>query len=207
MDASMGKKKKTRKRSAPQSDEDPPSAIMVTDTELAMHEPDGQYDVNEPTMGEKLADLTLLGDAGGHDPAQEDPPSEVKPPSADSMYLLLKQALRAEDHALLLNCLYTRDEQLIDSRVSTFGSALRLSACLDNVFAGVPDLDDGEEEEEVKPVIFEDRDSEEEGTAESDDDEEDEEDLGAVIDFPHGSNRGDAVLDSGDDDDDDDGDI
>ncbi|CAA6666369.1 unnamed protein product [Spirodela intermedia] len=193
MDASMGKKKKTRKRSAPQSDEDPPSAIMVTDTELAMHEPDGQYDVNEPTMGEKLADLTLLGDA--------------EPPSADSMYLLLKQALRAEDHALLLNCLYTRDEQLIDSRVSTFGSALRLSACLDNVFAGVPDLDDGEEEEEVKPVIFEDRDSEEEGTAESDDDEEDEEDLGAVIDFPHGSNRGDAVLDSGDDDDDDDGDI
>lgn len=77
-----------------------------------MREPDGQYDMNEPTMGEKLADLSLLGDAERHDPAQEDPPREVKPPSADSVYLLLRQALRAEDHALLLNCLYTRDEQV-----------------------------------------------------------------------------------------------
>ncbi|KAJ6394451.1 hypothetical protein OIU77_023626 [Salix suchowensis] len=67
-----------------------------------------EYDVNEPTMGEKLASITLQDNdkTSSHD-MQESPPS-TKPPSADSVNILLKQALRANDRAFLLDCLYTR---------------------------------------------------------------------------------------------------
>ena len=43
---------------------------------------------------------------------QESPPS-TKPPSADSVNILLKQALRDDDRALLLDCLYTQDEKVV----------------------------------------------------------------------------------------------
>lgn len=72
-----------------------------------------EYDVNEPTMGEKLASITLQDNdkTSSHD-MQESPPS-TKPPSADSVNILLKQALRADDRALLLDCLYTQDEKVV----------------------------------------------------------------------------------------------
>ncbi|KAJ6394453.1 hypothetical protein OIU77_023627 [Salix suchowensis] len=77
-----------------------------------------EYDVNEPTMGEKLASITLLDNdkTSSHD-MQESPPS-TKPPSADSVNILLKQALRADDRALLLDCLYTQDEKVIANSIS-----------------------------------------------------------------------------------------
>uniref|UniRef100_A0A2P2KI64 WD repeat-containing protein 43-like n=1 Tax=Rhizophora mucronata TaxID=61149 RepID=A0A2P2KI64_RHIMU len=158
--------------------------------------------VNEPTMGEKLASLNLLEDQKAESHVKQESPSHANPPSADSVDILLKQALHADDHALLLDCLYTQDKkvivnsisqlrtsdaikllhflisiiqsrgaivacalpwlkslvlqhasgimsqesslvalnslyQIIESRVSTFQSALQLSSCLDSHFAGV----------------------------------------------------------------------
>ncbi|KAH8521108.1 hypothetical protein H0E87_002243 [Populus deltoides] len=77
-----------------------------------------EHDVNEPTMGEKLASITLQDDdkISSHE-MQESPPS-AKPPSADSVNILLKQALRADDRALLLDCLYTQDEKVIANSIS-----------------------------------------------------------------------------------------
>ncbi|KAF9685264.1 hypothetical protein SADUNF_Sadunf03G0036600 [Salix dunnii] len=63
-----------------------------------------EYDVNELTMGEKLASVFL------QDKIDKSPP-HAKSPSADSLNILLKQALGADDRALLLDCLYTQDEK------------------------------------------------------------------------------------------------
>lgn len=69
-------------------------------------------DSNEPTMGEKLASLNLLEADGGSKPDVVDAP-KLKPPSADSVFILLKQALRAEDQALLTDCLFRKDEKVL----------------------------------------------------------------------------------------------
>ncbi|KAI3464582.1 hypothetical protein Pfo_021245 [Paulownia fortunei] len=68
-------------------------------------------DLSEPTMGEKLASLNLEGNdkASSYDNVDFSPPA--KPPSADSVYILLEQALRADDRALLIDCLYRQDEK------------------------------------------------------------------------------------------------
>ncbi|KAI6700398.1 hypothetical protein NL676_014722 [Syzygium grande] len=182
-------------------------------------------DLNEPTMGEKLEKLNLV-DGGINISHEKQDPSPLAQPRADSVNVLLKQALHADDRALLLDCLYTQDEkviansisllnpsdvlkllqflisivesrgavlvcalpwlrrlllqhssgimsqeaslvalnslyQLIESRVSTFRPALQLSVSLDVLYAGV--IDEKEEEDApVKPVIYEDHDSEEE---------------------------------------------
>ncbi|KAK4585777.1 hypothetical protein RGQ29_023119 [Quercus rubra] len=185
--------------------------------------------VNEPTMGEKLATLNLSTDSNQlqqQEPSQPQP----QPPSADSVQVLLRQALRADDRVLLLDCLYNRDEkviaksvsllspadvlkllqslisiiqsrgailacalpwlkslllqhasgimsqesslvalnslyQLIESRVSTFESAIQLSSCLDILYTGVVD-DDIEENATTVPVIYEDEDESDEEKSE-----------------------------------------
>ncbi|TYG68191.1 hypothetical protein ES288_D05G134400v1 [Gossypium darwinii] len=154
-------------------------------------------DPSEPTMAEKLASLNLIENGKKH----------------------------ADDHALLLDCLYTQDEkviansvsqlnpsdvlkllqslvsitqsrgavlacalpwikslllhhasgimsqessllalnslyQLIESRVSTFESALQISSCLDFLYAGV--VEDEFVENAAIPVIFEDTDESDE---------------------------------------------
>ncbi|XP_052183706.1 uncharacterized protein LOC127795830 isoform X2 [Diospyros lotus] len=76
-------------------------------------------DLNEPTMGEKLANLTLL-DNSEIKSLEE---NHAKPPSADSVHVLLKQALHADDRALLLNCLSTQDEKVIANSVSLLNPA------------------------------------------------------------------------------------
>lgn len=67
-----------------------------------------EYNLDEPTMEEKLASLNLLNKS---EITEEQPPS-LAPPSADSVHVLLKQALRADDHTELLKCLYNRDEKV-----------------------------------------------------------------------------------------------
>ncbi|KAK7834041.1 wd repeat-containing protein 43, partial [Quercus suber] len=174
----------------------------------------------EPTMGEKLASMNLnnFDDAQSHVEKQQPEPSLVtvaQPPSADSVQVLLRQALRADDRVLLLDCLYNQDEkviaksvsllnpadvlkllqslisimqsrgailacalpwlrslllqhasgimsqesslialnslyQLIESRVSTFESAIQMSSCLDILYTGVVD-DDGDENATMVP--------------------------------------------------------
>ncbi|KAJ6942579.1 hypothetical protein NC652_008403 [Populus alba x Populus x berolinensis] len=74
-----------------------------------------EYDVNEPTMGEKLASITLQDNGKTNSLEIEESPPHAKPPSADSVNILLKQALRADDRALLLDCLYTQDEKVVFS--------------------------------------------------------------------------------------------
>ncbi|XP_072981584.1 uncharacterized protein [Typha angustifolia] len=214
-------KKRVKKRAAPDS----ANGDVFNNLEV-MPEPVAELNLDEPTMAEKLASLDLLKDEKEKSELMQESSPTVKPPSADSVHVLLKQALHADDHSLLLDCLYTRDEkviakstslltpadvlkllksiilmiqsrgavlvcvipwlrsllgqhassivsqessllllnslyQLIDSRISTFGSALQLSTCLDYLFVGIPD-GEADEEAVVPPIIYEDKDSEEE---------------------------------------------
>lgn len=68
-------------------------------------------DQNEPTMGEKLENLNLHdNNESKYQETLES--SQAKPPSADSVNVLLKQALHADDRALLLECLYNQDKKV-----------------------------------------------------------------------------------------------
>ncbi|KAL5975273.1 hypothetical protein ACLOJK_031952 [Asimina triloba] len=119
-DASSKQKKGKKKR--PASDADPFSSGNNVDASL-LEITDGlnnDYNMNEPTMGEKLADLNLL-DATTK--SKEDSSTNTNPPSADSVQVLLKQALHADDHVLLLDCLYTRDEKVITNSISMLNPA------------------------------------------------------------------------------------
>lgn len=69
-------------------------------------------DLSEPTMGEKLASLTLLDENKSRGDKVQESSDPAKPPSADSVHVLLKQALNADDRTLLLDCLYTQDEKV-----------------------------------------------------------------------------------------------
>ncbi|KAG2723047.1 hypothetical protein I3760_02G154800 [Carya illinoinensis] len=93
-------------------------------------------DPNEPTMGEKLASLNTIEndqskcdgsetDDHGSGEKRSEPSSSLlaQPPSADSVQVLLKQAFRADDRALLLGCLYNRDEKVIAKSVSLLNPA------------------------------------------------------------------------------------
>ncbi|KAK7325215.1 hypothetical protein VNO77_29373 [Canavalia gladiata] len=192
-------------------------------------------DLSEPTMGEKLAGLSLQNENKLRSDKEQDSSVPTKPPSADSVHVLLKQALNADDRTLLLDCLYTQDEkvitksiaqlnpsnvlkflhslisitesrgailtcalpwlkclilqhasgimsqessvrtlnslyQLIESRVSTFESAVHLSSCLDILYTSVVDeeVDDGQ----TVPVIYEDKDDSEEESEASETDQD-----------------------------------
>ena len=73
-------------------------------------------DWNELTMGEKLESLNLI-DTDDNVKTYEKKESSLHtvPPSADSVHVLLKQALNADDRSLLLDCLYTQDEKVLFS--------------------------------------------------------------------------------------------
>ncbi|KAK6912174.1 Small-subunit processome, Utp12, partial [Dillenia turbinata] len=101
------KKKKSKKRSAC----DPDST--ATDDKFEFVD-----DPNEPTMGEKLASLKLIENREAKSPEAQDSSLPIKPPSADSVHILVKQALHSDDHTLLLDCLYTQDEKVINNSTS-----------------------------------------------------------------------------------------
>ncbi|KAJ1413405.1 WD40/YVTN repeat-like-containing domain superfamily [Sesbania bispinosa] len=240
--------KKAKKRQAP-SDPDLPTITDKVDFDQC-EAAEGVLlddDLNEPTMGEKLASLSLLDENKSRRDKEEESSISVKPPSADSVHVLLKQALNADDRTLLLDCLYTQDEkvikksiaqlnpsnvlkllqslisiiesrgailacalpwlkclllqhasgimsqessfkvlnslyQLIESRVSTFKSALQLSSCMDILYSGV--IDKEVDEVQTVPVIYEDKDSEEEfeDAMETDQDSEDGEQSDEALD-------------------------
>ncbi|KAJ3674299.1 hypothetical protein LUZ60_004915 [Juncus effusus] len=224
------KKEKGKKRTSSQFDpekEENHDEIKINETSTEINNPD------EPTMEEKLASLNMK-----NVDREKNVEREIKVPSADSVHVLLKQALHADDHSLLLDCIYTRDEkvinksisllnpadvikllkffvimsqsrgavmvcvlpwlksliglkassivshdssfsllnslfQLIDSRVSTFGMALQLSTCIDFNFSSI---DDDETEEQFEaPIIYEDKDSDDEEDASRDSMETDNE--------------------------------
>ncbi|XP_057968905.1 uncharacterized protein LOC131158218 [Malania oleifera] len=76
------------------------------------------YDLSEPTMGEKLESLNLLNHGNSTSHEKQDSSPHTKLPSADSIHILLKQALHADDRALLLDCLYTQDDKVISNSTS-----------------------------------------------------------------------------------------
>ncbi|EMS60323.1 hypothetical protein TRIUR3_26907 [Triticum urartu] len=78
----------------------------ITDT---VKEVNPEYNLDEPTMEQKLESLNLLNKSE----FLEEQSASLAPPSADSVYILLKQALRADDHAELLKCMYNRDEKVL----------------------------------------------------------------------------------------------
>ena len=76
-------------------------------------------DSNEPTMGEKLASLNLVENGKNETlekQEREESSPRAKPPIADSVNVLLNQALHADDRALLLDCLYTQDDKVVSYR-------------------------------------------------------------------------------------------
>ncbi|XAR50575.1 hypothetical protein NMG60_11004930 [Bertholletia excelsa] len=110
--------KGSKKRPAPET--------CVTDTENLVdngHKEaiDGSQideDLNEPTLGEKLASLDILEKEEVKSLEQRGSSQHATPPSADSVHVLLKQALHADDRTLLINCLYTQDEKVVTKSVS-----------------------------------------------------------------------------------------
>lgn len=64
-------------------------------------------------MGEKLAMLHLEDNSEDKSNKNLEFALQKKPPSADSVHVLLKQALHADDRALLIDCLYRQDEKVI----------------------------------------------------------------------------------------------
>ncbi|KAK9941359.1 hypothetical protein M0R45_017965 [Rubus argutus] len=119
----MKNKKSSKKRAVQELD----TPAMKDKVEIGHGEAaDGvlvDQDLNEPTMGEKLANLNLVPDDRVESQNKEDSSLHAKPPSADSVHILLKQALHADDRALLLDCLYTQDEKVIAKSVSLLNPA------------------------------------------------------------------------------------
>lgn len=64
-------------------------------------------------MGEKLIMLHLEDNNEDKSNKNLESALQTKPPSADSVHVLLKQALHADDRALLIDCLYRQDEKVI----------------------------------------------------------------------------------------------
>lgn len=233
---SRKEKKISKKRAAPETKVGNEVAL---DHEDPMDKTQIDFDPDELTMGEKLAKLDLVVNNKANPDNATSPPG-TRPPSADSIHVLLKQALQADDRTLLVDCLNRQDEkvitnsvaqlnpsdvnklleslmpivetrgaaldysipwlrtlllqhasrimsqessllvlntlyQLIESRVSTFGQALRLSSCLDLLYAGKVD-DEEDENDKTIPAIYEDIDeSEEDRDAMETESEEDDE--------------------------------
>ncbi|KAG4944998.1 hypothetical protein AAZX31_15G010400 [Glycine max] len=69
-------------------------------------------------MGEKLAALSLPDKNKFRRDKEQDSSDPTKPPSADSVHVLLGQALNADGRTLLLDCLYTQDEKVITKSIA-----------------------------------------------------------------------------------------
>eukprot|EP00850_Spirogloea_muscicola_P010905 SM000065S20254 [mRNA] locus=s65:644366:646706:- [translate_table: standard] len=120
----------------------------------------------EQTLGEKLAAMGLT-----HKSVEDTTTSRVDAPRADSLQVLLSQALQSDDNSLLERCLAVVDEKVIDARLSVFKPMLALSGRLDLIAAqlkahglvdeakGTEDARLEDEEEEPATTVFEDADS------------------------------------------------
>lgn len=100
------------------------TASVLDSTNDIVKEGNPEYNLDEPTMEQKLESLNLLNKSE----SLEEQSASLAPPSADSVHILLKQALRADDHTELLKCLYNRDEKVIVKSISllTPADALKL---------------------------------------------------------------------------------
>ncbi|CAL0325964.1 unnamed protein product [Lupinus luteus] len=173
--------KKSKKRQATSDPDNPTTTDKVDfDQGEAADELLLDDDPSEPTMGEKLASLSLPHENKSKSDKEQE--SSVLAKGAILAcavpwlkHLLLHHAsgiMSHESSLQALNSLY----QLIESRVSTFKSAIQLSSCLDILYSGV--IEEEVDEGETIPVIYEDDDSEEES---EDDDSEGEQQSDEVM--------------------------
>lgn len=116
------KVKPSKKRAAREPETANMEAVLDHGHGEPMDEVQVDYDLNEPTMGEKLLDLNLSEGNKVENPEQQQS-SQAKLPSADSVHLLLKQALHADDRALLLDCLHRKDEKVVANSVSLLNTS------------------------------------------------------------------------------------
>ena len=117
-------KKKTKKRRAETEDEEAQPSVKSSEekadvpTDLA--DADAAVTVvpeGEQTLEEKLIALNIIeGDAKDHNENAQDSDKAVVP-RADSLQVLLSQALKAEDSALLEQCLNVGDEKVISNTI------------------------------------------------------------------------------------------
>ncbi|XP_028779123.1 WD repeat-containing protein 43 [Neltuma alba] len=117
---SDGKERKKAKKRQAELDPDLPTTTVEMNFDQG-EVADGvlDFDVNEPTMGDKLASLTLQSENDKSRSVKEQESSGLTmPPSANSVDILLKQALHADDRALILDCLFTQDEKVIRKTIS-----------------------------------------------------------------------------------------
>ncbi|GLJ14877.1 hypothetical protein SUGI_0242040 [Cryptomeria japonica] len=80
-------------------------------------------DDNEPTMEEKLMQLGIIEKEKEDDPSQPSHALTPIPPNADSVVVLLRQALRSNDMILLAQCLDVRDPMVRRNSVYSLSSA------------------------------------------------------------------------------------
>ncbi|XP_071733451.1 uncharacterized protein [Rutidosis leptorrhynchoides] len=105
-----------KKRAASEAHTDNAEINPDANHEDSMVEVQIDNELNEPTMGERLASLNILNNEDG---VHEKPETSLtKPPSADSVHVLLKQALHADDRSLLLDCLFRQNEKVITNSVA-----------------------------------------------------------------------------------------
>ncbi|XP_076921678.1 uncharacterized protein LOC143583181 [Bidens hawaiensis] len=110
------KDQKARGKKRAASDADSENAGVNFDNDHRDPKDGTQIDNDEPTIGEKLASLNIIKNK---DEIQENGDIlSARPPSADSVLELLKQALHADDRSLLLKCLYSQKEMGITNTVS-----------------------------------------------------------------------------------------
>ncbi|KAG6508948.1 WD repeat-containing protein 43-like [Zingiber officinale] len=79
--------------------------------------------MDEPTIAEKLSSLEMVNEEKLEDKPISEPAATVDPPRADSLHVLLRQALRADDRSLLLECLHEKDEKVIAKSISHLNPA------------------------------------------------------------------------------------
>lgn len=132
-------KKKTKKRRAETEDEEAQPSVKLSEekVDVSADLDDTALTVvpdDEQTLEEKLIALKVIeeGDAKDHNvDAQEFDKAVV--PRADSLQVLLSQALKAEDNALLEQCLNVGDEKVISNtirRLRPFEAAKFLSVAV-----------------------------------------------------------------------------
>ncbi|GAB2230307.1 hypothetical protein Droror1_Dr00014568 [Drosera rotundifolia] len=117
------RRKSKKKRRAPD-----PDVVLKEEIVDIGHEAHGdaidgvEADDNEPTIAEKLATINLMSNKDS-ETLERHETIRTQLPSADSVQVLLKQALHADDRALLLDCLYNQDEKVIANSISLLNPA------------------------------------------------------------------------------------
>ena len=120
--ASAKKSKKKKREELEDTEAEPSVKPMEDDTELPKTEDDEAMTIveDEETMEDKLIALNLISDSPEEETMGDD---KAMVPRADSLQVLLSQALQAEDNSLIEQCLCVQDEKMISKTIRRLRSA------------------------------------------------------------------------------------